>query len=165
MTVSILRPSTPPLLLTSSITASMALSMRGPSCPPAPVKGVSTPSLMASAWAAVGSREAAMAVAAAAPLISARRVVPVMANPSGEPHENTRPMSGPEKEPSDFRIRGKRAGNAGAAILAVDQNVGPIGNGERFVGILLDDRHCHAVLVDLLHGIEQALGGTRRQTG
>src|SRR4029450_4837199 len=39
-TVSILRPSTPPDLLTSSITACMALSMRGPSAPPAPVSGV-----------------------------------------------------------------------------------------------------------------------------
>src|SRR5262245_46071765 len=152
MTVSILRPRTPPLLLTSSITASMALSMRGPSCPPAPVKGVSTPSLMASACAAVGSRAAAMAVAAAAPLIIARRVVLVMANPSGDKSENTRPMSGPEKEPSDFRIGGQRAGNTGATILAVDQNVSPIGDGERFVGILLDDRHCHAVLVDLHDG-------------
>jgi len=39
-----LRPSNPPAVLTSSMTACIALAIRGPSNPPAPVNGVSTPS-------------------------------------------------------------------------------------------------------------------------
>src|SRR6185312_1567127 len=120
--VSILRPRTPPLLLTSLITASMALSIRGPSWPPAPVSGVKMPNLTGSAWARTGIGAAAMAaVAAAALLRRARRVVAVMANPLARcpkllGRQNTRPMSGPEKEPSDFRVGGERAGGAGAAV-------------------------------------------------
>ena len=38
------RPSSPPAAFTSAATACIALSMRGPSKPPAPVSGVSTPS-------------------------------------------------------------------------------------------------------------------------
>ena len=38
------RPSSPPAAFTSVATACIALSMRGPSNPPAPVSGVSTPS-------------------------------------------------------------------------------------------------------------------------
>ena len=60
-TVSILRPSTPPALLTSSITACIAFSMRGPSAPPAPVSGVRMPNLSGSPWALarIGSAAAA----------------------------------------------------------------------------------------------------------
>src|SRR5262245_40174503 len=118
------------------------------------------PNLMASVWAETEMGAAAIAVAAAAPLIRARRVVAVMTNPLADRpkrlgRENTRPMSGPEKEPSDFRVGGERTGGTGAAVLAVDQNVGTLGDGQRFVGILLHDRHGSAMLVDFDNGIEQ----------
>src|SRR5262245_8883699 len=163
-TVSICRPSTPPALLTSSITACMALSMRGPSCPPAPVNGVSTPNLSGSPCAKAPSGAAAMA--AAAPLSTARRVVIGMGDPlSGKICKKYYTMSGSEKEPSDLWIGGQRLGGTGAAVLAIDQNVGPIRDGQSFIGILLDDGDGDPSLVDFDNGIEQPLGGERGQAG
>src|SRR6516162_4841070 len=160
--VSILRPRTPSPLLTSSITACIALSMRGPSCPPAPVSGVRMPNLSASTCAVARPGNTAATDAAVAPCNRERRVTFVIGGPLWRHAENTRPMSATEKEPSDFRIDGESLGGAGYAVLAIDQDVGAVGDGERLVGILLDHDDRDAIAINLHNGVEQTLGSHRR---
>ena len=116
-TVSILRPRTPPALFTSSITPCMALSMRGPSAPPAPVRGVRMPNLSASPWALARIGSAAPAVMAAAPLSSVRRVVLVMGrSPCGGDAENTIGVC--STAPTRCRCHQPRCRDAGSACSA-----------------------------------------------
>src|SRR6185437_6943584 len=159
-----LRPSRPPFAFTSSITACIAFAIRGPSKPPAPVSGVSTPSCNGSPCARTMAGATAPRASAPAPISKRRRGSRGMGCISFLRCRCFVLSSSAEKNPPDVGIGGQRPRRSLAMVAAVDENVRAIGDGQGLARILLDYRDRHAVAMDRDDVFEQALRRDRRQT-
>src|SRR6516225_8318131 len=73
--------------------------------------------------------------------------------------------SAAEKYAPDIRIRGELRRRARPAVVAVDQNVSPMRDGQCFVGILLHHRDGNALAIDGDDRVEQFLGRERGEAG
>src|SRR5260221_350949 len=128
------------------MTASMALSMRGPSKPPAPVSGVSTPSCSFAPWARAIRGSAAPAASAPPPARTVRRDgwgrMRVIGSLLGCR------CSGAQEQALDVGIGGQRRGRTTAAVAAVDQAVGAGRVRQRLACVLLYHRGPLAPAVD-----------------
>src|SRR6266508_2581440 len=69
-----------------------------------------------------------------------------------------------EEDTLDIRIRGEVGGRPLAMIATVDEDVGPMGDGQGLAGVLLDDRDRGAGAMDRADVFEQPLCRDWRQT-
>src|SRR5215469_4774459 len=139
--------------------SSLTSSTRRPSTPPAPVSGVSVPSLMRGAWARTG--KAVDATRAAAPPRTARREmregVVIMNNLRGD--------SSTEKDALHIGIAGQLRRGPGQAVAAVDENIPSMSEPERLARVLLHHGDGHPLRVDGGDGLEELPGGARGEAG
>src|SRR5437588_7222908 len=125
--------------------------MRGPSNPPAPVSGVSTPSCIGAPWPRTTA--GAMPATASAPtrFTKPRRdkaiLWLVIAFSFDMLSHTFIRISGTQENASYIGIASQHRGGPIAVVAPVDQNVRPVGDGQGLARILLDhrDRHSGAV--------------------